>query len=159
LGNTAHDGLFSASSPGSSAGSQFWETSASTVSLLFSQPVLGFAFYGIDFNDFAGDYPLITVTTVGGVSQSYTLGGSGADPSGSVRFWGLFSEDDSIANAIASVSFSTQNGTSLGDLFALDNLILAGLPQQNPVPEPGTLALLGLGLCGLNILRSRRRVS
>jgi hypothetical protein len=65
-----------------------------------------------------------------------------------VLFWGLI---DTI-NPISSVAFGNTNpGT---DFFAFDDMIIGSAKQV--IPEPGSLALLGLGLAGLATVRRRK---
>ncbi len=50
------------------------------------------------------------------------------------------------------IVFSGSGGTNGNNAFALDNLVTL----DNTVPEPGTLAVVGLGLVGLAAVRRRR---
>lgn len=71
--------------------------------------------------------------------------GDGRQPDGNIAYISLFS-DQSFLNA--QVIF--QNGIGNADGFGMDDITLA------KVPEPGTLALLGLGLAGLSMARRRQ---
>lgn len=64
---------------------------------------------------------------------------------GNISFITLFSD---IAFTSASLVFN--NGTGENDGWGIDGITLA------KVPEPGTLALLGLGLAGLTVARRRK---
>lgn len=59
-------------------------------------------------------------------------------------------------SSAAGISSIVASGDSLGGSFALDDVTFEEL--ENPVPEPGTISLLGLGCFGLaRALRGRRR--
>ena len=68
--------------------------------------------------------------------------------SGALRFYGF----QSSATDIQSVVISFNDGF-FG--FSLDNFTFGGTPSTD-VPEPTALALLGLGLAGMGLLRKRR---
>ena len=44
-----------------------------------------------------------------------------------------------------------------GVAFEVDNIV-TGLTNRNDVPEPGTLALLGIALAAIGVVGSKRRV-
>ena len=126
------------------SGVQYWEATQ-TFGINFSDPVAAFGFYGIDIGDCKGQ---VTVTAINGGTNVYNVGNTLNGPGGSVLFWGLI---DTI-NPISSVAFGNTNpGT---DFFAFDDMIIGSAKQV--IPEPGSLALLGLGLAGLATVRRRK---
>jgi hypothetical protein len=125
------------------SGQKFWSTSPGTISLGFSQPVLGFGFYGIDFGDSYG-YIEATINYVdGSLATSHDISSPWMMIDGSVLFWGILSDV-----GIDSITFISTNQND-NDWFALDDIILTGanIPPSG-IPEPGALALLGIGLLG-----------
>ena len=60
------------------------------------------------------------------------------------------------SDGIFSISFANAGGDNIGAL--LDNLVLtSGDPPNGTIPEPGVLALLGIGLAGLALIRRRKQ--
>jgi hypothetical protein len=57
------------------------------------------------------------------------------------------------ADQFTSVAFNTTLGE--GDVFAFDNMTIGSLEQVH-IPEPGTLALLGIALAGMGLSRRRK---
>jgi hypothetical protein len=100
-----------------------------------------FGFYLSDAND--QDASLILKFADGLVSESLALTSPLGD--GNVAYFSLFSD-----LAFTSASLVFDNGVGENDGWGIDGVTLA------KVPEPGTLALLGLGLAGLSIARRRK---
>ena len=72
-------------------------------------------------------------------------------------------QDDAYPSASGSATSNTGNGdwsmtalAGFNELFADD---IGTIGVWNPVPEPGALALFGVGLVGLGLMRRRQRTA
>lgn len=86
---------------------------------------------------------LLTLTTSTGATKSYTLNNSS---SGNERYFGVLDLDATFT------SVRLQN-SDYGDTVYIDNVSWG---KGNVVPEPGILAMLGLGLAGMAMVRRRQ---
>ncbi len=113
------------------------------ISIHFSTPVAAVGLSGGFFNAIGGT--TIEAFDVNGVSL-----GSIVNSALGIEFYGLF---DSSGSNIAGVSFYITGSEPAG--FGIDNVTFGDATVVTGVPEPISLALLGVGLAGLGLARRR----
>ena len=131
------------------SGTHYLDT-GNNFTLTFSSPISAFGFYATDLGDINGD---LTLLLTGGGTVSFTVPTAGSFD-GNQLFWGFIDPLQSYSG----IQFG--NTSSGSDFFGFDDMIIGDLGQvQIGVPEPGALAMLGMGLLGmLSLVLLRRRL-
>ncbi|MDO8419640.1 MAG: PEP-CTERM sorting domain-containing protein [Rubrivivax sp.] len=135
-----------------------WWQSTDTFTIDFGDAAYSaFGFYGTDIGDFNGALD-ITFSLDGGSIHTEIISDTPAE-TGSLRFWGITDSNRKFDKLVFRVYF--QNACEVPnecvpDFAGFDDLIVANLPTGQPMPEPTSLALVGLSLLGLAASRRRR---
>lgn len=123
-------------------------------SIDFGSPISAFGFYGSDISD-SGSHLFLTLTDDNGGTHNLQVTSQTNYDNGNQLFFGFI--DTSLS--YTKIQFTSD---SSGDFFGFDDMTIGDLQQVivNPVPEPGSLAMLGLGFLGMIplLLLRRRRV-
>ena len=133
-----------------------WLEASSDFRYTFSSAISAFSFFGTDFGDFNGAF---SIEFMNGNDLVYSSGNTIVNPggNGNLLFFG----------AVSTVAFNTvvfhitqKPGTTNPDVLGFDSFVV-GLANNTggTVPEPTSLALVGLALCAAGWARKGRQAA
>lgn len=148
-------------------GTNYWLGGAQPFEISFAAGIQAFGFWGTDIGDFSNDCTSSTAgcSNSGGsvkveffklatdATAAFSDTFTGADSNGNELFRGYVDSSGAVYQKIRITNLQAQwDGQGFDQLMIGD---VAIVPPDNRTPEPGMLALLGLGLLG--VVGSRRR--
>lgn len=140
-----------------------WWLTAYSFTLTFDQGISALGFYGTDLGDFDGGFELELLRANetagdGRVEVVKSTMSTNADAvNGTLQFFGFYDPDPQ--NKYTQVIFRiTQAAPDVEDFdfLGFDDFVVGPVAPGTPVPEPGSLALVGAALLGVAAARRRK---
>lgn len=130
------------------------QAGTSNFKITFDTDVSAFGFYATDVGDFEGTLSLLLRDAADNLIDTLTVRDQSPNNSlsGSLLFYGF--ADRNVA--YRSVTFQSTGST---DFFGFDDFVVGTRDQlvSGTIPEPGSLALVGLALCAVGFARKATR--
>ncbi|MCP5271144.1 MAG: PEP-CTERM sorting domain-containing protein [Burkholderiaceae bacterium] len=132
-----------------------WFEAQGTFRVDFGGAFNAFGFYGTDISDFYGKLQVELIRSDGALTLLDELMFPESPLTGGLLFFGVLDEAASYTGANIYITQTDEQGGI--DYFGFDDLVLGQVARDpNPMPEPGSLALVGASLLALTAARRRR---
>ena len=136
-------------------GGKWWETNFTTVTVQFTTAVAAFGTFMTDLGDFDGGLAVDFFSDTTAVDGFQLLNASGRSVNGGLAFFGYTNDITSFNRVVFTIAQGTTNPSNY-DTVGFDDFITGTLRASTSVPEPTSIALVGLSLVLLSVARRRQ---
>ena len=141
---------------GSTSSSGWLETNRSSVSIDFSDAVSAFGTFLTDVGDFDGSLKIEVFSSTGRLLERNLIAAEARANNGGLAFFGYANDTVQFNRVLFTVVQPSSVPVGQYDFLGFDDFITGTLRDSMSVPEPTSIALVGLSLVLLGVARRRQ---